>query len=604
MTTTQTSTPKILVVDDDRLDRMVVVRALSRAHTRYAVTEVTQYDDALDILRKQTFDYLILDYHLGAHNGLNLIQAIHNESLSHAPIVMLSGIDDEEVMLKCLKEGAQDYLLKAEITSNSLVRAINYAKERKQISLQMRFIAQHDDLTGLANRSLFMENVKRAIIRAKREHSHFAIFFIDLDNFKKINDTLGHEAGDELLSIIGQRIQSSIRGEDIVGRLGGDEFSVLIEGMSDKSSLVKVSQQLLDIVKEPVIIYRKPVHTTVSLGIATYPHCADSAAELVKCADLAMYKAKNSGRNNYHFYSESLQELADSYSHTRNDLVKALENNELVLYYHPEIDPRSGLIEEIEALVRWQHPTRGILYPLDFMPIAESMGLMDTIGDWIIEASCEQLSHWLSSDTISNTLRLSVNIAACQLRQQKFTCNILSILKKHQIPPNTLTLEFTEHTFIHDITQAQQLSPLGSSDVRLSLDDFGTDYSSFRHLQGFPLNKLKIDISVISEMGNNDNCNKLVRSVIMMAHALDLTVVAEGVESQHQAHLLRDMDCDLLQGFYFGKPLPASQMTTLLERPHILAALIQSDSPLNPDNVESISIATESDNKTEPQDKP
>ncbi|OUS27289.1 hypothetical protein A9Q99_14835 [Gammaproteobacteria bacterium 45_16_T64] len=579
MTTTPISPSKILLVDDDTLDRMVVIRALSRARVPFDVVEAQDYQEAIQLLGKQQFDCLILDYHLGGQDGLELIKEIHAELLSHAPIVILSGVDEEDTMLRCLKEGAQDYLLKSEITSNSLVRAINYSKERKQISLQMRFIAQHDDLTGLANRSLFIENLKRAIIRSKRDHSHFAVFFIDLDNFKSINDTLGHEAGDELLTIIGQRIQASIRGEDIVGRLGGDEFSVLIEGISDKSSLVKISQQLLDIVKEPVIIYRKPVQTTVSLGIATYPHCAHTAHDLIKCADMAMYKAKNSGRNIYHFYSESLQQLADSFAHTRSDLIDALDKNELELYYHPEINPKSGLIEEIEALIRWNHPTRGIIYPLDFMPIAETTGLMDDIGDWIIEEACKQLSTWLRSTKISNDLRLSVNISACQLRHQKFTCNIHNVLRKYQIPPKTLTLEFTEHTFIHDLSQAQQLYPLGSSDVRLSLDDFGTDYTSFRHLENFPLNKLKIDISVVNEVGNNEKSEKLIRSVIMMAHALDLTVVAEGIESKDQALILRDMECDLLQGFYFGKPLPANQMTTLLEHPDILAKLVNNEQP-------------------------
>lgn len=394
---------KILIVDDDELDRIAIRRALAKAKKVMDIDEASEFAQATQLLRVNRYDCLLFDYRLGGRNGLELIKKIQSEGLSHAPIVMLSGLDDERVMLNCLKEGAQDFLLKSEITTNSLVRAIRYAQERKQIALQMRFLAQHDTLTGLANRSLFIDSVKRAIMQARRDNSYFALIFIDVDNFKNINDTLGHEAGDELLTTIAQRIKASIRGEDIVGRLGGDEFSVLMSGVTTQSALIKIAQQLLESIREPVILYNKTIHTSISLGIATYPTCSDEASALIKCADLAMYKAKQNGRNNYCFYSEDLQRLADEYANIKIDLQHALVRNEFELYYQPQINASDGSIAGVEALIRWHHPTRGLVPPDDFIPIAETSGLINPIGDWVIDKACLQLKTWISDYNLEHS---------------------------------------------------------------------------------------------------------------------------------------------------------------------------------------------------------
>lgn len=585
----QTAPLKILLVDDDKVDRIAVKRALGKKNNHIIIDEASGNSEAIQRLTQASvaYDCLLLDYRLEGKNGLQLIQKIQSEGLSQAPIVMLSGIDDETIMLNCLKEGAQDFLLKSEISSHSLMRAIRYAQERKQLSLQMRYLAQHDALTGLANRTLFIERVKRAIARANRDESFCAIIFIDVDNFKSVNDTLGHEAGDKLLTILAQRIQSSLRDKDLVGRLGGDEFSVLIEGVPKQTTLVKIAQQLLETVQDPVIIYNKTIHTSISVGIASYPSSTSStsqtstnqtssnqtsseiASRLIKCADLAMYKAKQSGRNNYCFYSEDLQQLANEYANLKIDLHNALVNNEFELYYQPQVLAANNQIAGVEALIRWHHPSHGIISPDKFIPVAESSGLINAIGDWVIEHACRQLKRWLSQFSDSNpALTMAINVSALQIRQPNLAEKICSVVEECQLPYGQIELEITESALIEDIDQCVlKLQSLSGQGIQMAIDDFGTGFSSFRHLQQMPLKTLKIDKTFIDQICTTSKNHTIVKAIIAMAHALHMIVVAEGIESQEQAALLKKLGCDKLQGFYFSKPLTASAFEELLANP-------------------------------------
>lgn len=560
---------KILVVDDDEIDRMAVKRALKKATKPIDIHMATSFTDATKILRSEQFDCLLFDYRLGGQSGLHLIQEIQNEGLSQAPIVMLSGIDDEAIVLNCLKEGAQDYLLKSEITTHSLMRAIRYAQERKQITLQMRFLAQHDSLTGLASRGLFIDSVKRAILRAAREESLFAIIFIDVDNFKSVNDTLGHEAGDDLLTTISHRIQSTIRRQDIVGRLGGDEFSILIEGVAQQSSLIKISQQLLNAVREPVIIYNKTIHTSISLGIATYPTCSNDASALIKCADLAMYKAKKSGRNNYCFYSDDLQQAADEYANLKIDLHNALARQEFELYYQPQIHSATGTIAGVEALIRWHHPKQGLVAPNDFISVAETANLINAIGDWVIGEACKQLKIWLLKyPKITPGFNMSINVSAHQIRQADLEDKIFEMVKHYEIPSSQVELELTESSLVDDIDRCtEKLNILSDHGILTAIDDFGTGFSSFRHLQQLPLKTLKIDKSFIDHICTVKKSHEIVKAMIAMARALDMTVVAEGVETAEQAVLLKNLNCERLQGYYFSKAVPACDLDKILANP-------------------------------------
>jgi diguanylate cyclase (GGDEF)-like protein len=561
---------RILLVDDDDIDRMKVKRALAKSNSRILISEVSGFSEATELLKKQSFDCVLLDYRLGGQDGLSLIKKIHAEGLSDAPIVMLSGLDDESTMLNCLKEGAQDFLLKSELNTHSLVRAIRYAKERKNVTLQLRYLAQHDSLTALLNRSLFIENVKRAVIHSVRTGTPFATLFIDLDNFKAINDTYGHEAGDTVLITISERIKATIRGEDIVGRLGGDEFAVLLEGIANEASLIRIAQKLLTAIKAPLPIADKIIHPTVSIGIATYPVCANEAKALIKCADLAMYQAKQNGRNNYFFYSEDLQSLSIDYSDLKDDIYNALENNEFELYYQPQVNAADHTLTGVEALIRWNHPTKGFISPNYFIPIAESIGVINDIGDWVFNAACAQLHTWLSSyPHLDQNFKIAINVSAHQIRQGDFEDKLCHALNTYAIPYELIELELTESALIDDMEHCiEKFNRLKNRGIYFAMDDFGTGFASFQHLQQLPLRIIKIDKSFIDHICTAKKSYEIVKAMIVMAHALEMKVIAEGVETLEQATLLKTLDCDHIQGFYFSKPLPANDINEILVNSH------------------------------------
>jgi diguanylate cyclase (GGDEF)-like protein len=560
---------RILLVDDDDIDRMTVKRALAKSNSPLHIIEASNFAEATQLLKEQSFDCVLLDYRLAGQDGLNLIKEIHAKNLSEAPIVMLSGMDDESTMLNCLKEGAQDFLLKSELSSHSLIRAIRYAQERKEATLQLRYLAQHDSLTSLSNRSLFIGNVQRAIAHAKRSDIGFAIIFIDLDNFKNINDTLGHEAGDTLLITISERIKSTLREEDIVGRLGGDEFAVLLEGIVAETSLINITQNLLNAIRESLNITGKMIYPTASLGVATYPNNADEAAAIIKCADLAMYKAKQNGRNNYHFYSEDLQIIADDYDSLKTDIYNALACNEFELYYQPQVNTSEHTIIGIEALIRWNHPTKGFIPPNYFIPIAESLGLINKIGDWVIEEACAQLKAWLSSyQHLHHNFKMAINISAYQIRQNDLTDKLSKALNDNKIPTGVVELELTESALIDDMSHCvEKFNELKKLGLQFAIDDFGTGFASFRHFQQLPLETIKIDKSFIDHICSSKKSYEIVKAMIVMAHALEMKVVAEGVETVEQATLLKTLSCDTLQGYHFWRPLPAQEITDLLSNP-------------------------------------
>jgi len=563
---TKDITDKILIVDDDELDRMAIRRALANAPNKPIAMEVSGAREAIMLLREQAFDCLLLDYKLSDKDGLEFIREIQSDNLSNAPIVILSGLDDEATMLRCLKEGAQDYLLKSEITTNSLIRAIRYARERKSIALHMQYTAHHDALTGLANRALFIESVGRAVKRAQRANTLFAIIFIDLDNFKSINDSMGHVAGDELLIVVAERLKTLMRAEDLVCRLGGDEFAIMVEGIAKEPSLIKIAQKILGVTREPVVVHGNNARCSASIGIATFPGCGHEATTLIKCADLAMYNAKKMGRNGYSFYSEELQSLADNYASLQADLHHALAHNEFELHYQPQVNTHDNRICGVEALIRWHHPTRGMVPPNDFIPIAESLGLINDIGQWVVEDACRQLKAWLEKfPFLKSNFSLAVNVSAHQLRQLNLKENVCRVIDSYNLPYGIVELELTESALIDDVSRCtKRLGALNEKGIRLAIDDFGTGFSSFRHLQQLPLNILKIDKSFIDFICVDNKNLEIVKAMIMMGNALEMTVIAEGVETIEQVKVLQALDCHKMQGYYFSRPLPVDKIDALL----------------------------------------
>jgi diguanylate cyclase (GGDEF)-like protein len=410
-----------------------------------------------------------------------------------------------------------------------------------------------------------MASIKMAMERAKRRGTFLAVFYVDLDHFKGINDTLGHDIGDSLLKTMASRLTSSVRQNDLVSRIGGDEFAVLLDDIENVQSVMTIAQNMLDVVGLPINLAHEDINMTSSIGIALYPESGDNVSELVQSADTAMYRAKKSGRNNFCFYSNEMHNLAVEYTKVKNDLGSAIKNNEFELFYQPKFSAKTGYISGIEALIRWNHPQRGMVSPAEFIPIAENSGLISSIGEWVLMEACRQFKQWQTEDLFAGEkVTFSVNISANQLNQNNISQVVQSALEQNGIEGHLLELELTESVLIDDLKQcAETLHSLTKFGVRIALDDFGTGYASFRHMQRLPLHTLKIDKSFIETIDVDTKNAEVVSAIIAMGKALNLEIVAEGVETQPQESLLKKIDCDTLQGFYYSKPLPADEFSSL-----------------------------------------
>ncbi|MGD8175699.1 putative bifunctional diguanylate cyclase/phosphodiesterase [Marinimicrobium sp. ARAG 43.8] len=423
---------------------------------------------------------------------------------------------------------------------------------------RLNYMAFHDSLTALPNRSLFYDRIYHGLARAQRSNSKLALMLLDIDRFKNINDSLGHDSGDLLLKAIAMRLNDGVRDMDTVARLGGDEFVVVLEGVHDMDDVVFIANKLLVTLARPLEIAGHEITTTVSIGVSVYPDDGADADELLKNADIAMYKAKEAGKNNCQFYTKGMSATAVNYLLLENDLRRAVEQNQLTLHYQPQVDLRSGELMGIEALVRWQHPERGLVSPAHFIPLAEETGLIAPIGEWVLREACRQQKCWL--DAGKQVGRMAVNLSPRQFRQRNFPEKVETILRETGLPAQCLELEITESCAMEHagetINQLKQLNQMG---LFLAIDDFGTGYSSLAYLKRFPIQKLKIDSSFIHDIESDPNDAAIAKSIIGLAHNMQLSVVAEGVEKPAQADWLCDEGCDQGQGFLFSKPLSARQ---------------------------------------------
>ncbi|NOY63514.1 MAG: EAL domain-containing protein [Gammaproteobacteria bacterium] len=432
----------------------------------------------------------------------------------------------------------------------------------------------HDALTGLPNRLLFEDRLELAKNRAKRNHKMVAIFILDLDMFKRINDSLGHQVGDKLLTVMANRLSTCLRDSDTVTRigdsgespsvlrLGGDEFSVIISDIEDIDAVITVANRITSELSRCFVINDHEVCMTSSIGIALYPEDGEDTETLLKNADLAMYSAKNQGRNNFQFYSSGMNSKALQHLRLETHLRSALEKQEFVLHYQPQVDAVSGKISGVEALIRWISESEGFVSPADFIPIAEDIGMIIPIGEWVLWEACRQMSEWHKQ---GHMVRVAVNLSACQLRDPNFVVVVDTILSETGANPSYLELELTESIIIGDVDATMEMmAVLRERGIRIAIDDFGTGYSSLNYLKRFPIHCLKIDRSFINDVTLNQDDAAIVKTIIAMAHTMKLDVVAEGVESKDQLAFLRGEACDQIQGFYFSKPLPSNEVIKLL----------------------------------------
>jgi predicted signal transduction protein with EAL and GGDEF domain/FixJ family two-component response regulator len=462
-----------------------------------------------------------------------------------------------------------------------LVRDIS---ERKRAEEQIRRLAYCDSLTGIPNRQAFLEMLERELQRSKIGNKKFAVLFMDLDAFKRINDTLGHNVGDQLLQQVSERLRETIRPSDMLSRgdvvtrtnqgsgegtnlarLGGDEFTILIPDLERVEHALNVAHRVKDAMRRPFIIEGNEIFVTASIGISLFPEDGDDCTSLLKFADTAMYHAKNCGKNNAKLYSSSLTMQIMSHVKLEVGLRRALQNDELYLLYQPQLDVRSSEIVGVEALVRWRHAERGVISPTEFIPLAEETGLIVPIGEWVLRTACNQARAW--QKLARRPVRMAVNLSAKQFKDENLSQIVLSALHDTGLDPRLLELELTEGTLMDDakatLATLEQLRGIG---VYLSIDDFGTGYSSMNYLKRFDVRALKIDRSFISGLPQDSENAAITRAIIAMAHGLKMVVVAEGVETGEQLVMLEEYGCDLVQGFYLGRPAPAEAVSGMLQQ--------------------------------------
>jgi len=510
--------------------------------------------------------------HLVSQPILDILQTMRAISRERKYSLRVAKQSEDE--LGALTDGFNDMLDQIQLRDAELEKELVI---RKRAEAQVRRLAYYDSLTGLPNRTLFKELMSKALAQAERHKKTMAVMFLDLDNFKRINDTLGHAVGDQLLQAIPDVVLKCIRKSDIFARhrddeileamtrLGGDEFIILLNVINKSEDAAIIARRILTEMINPFSVDDNKIYCTASIGIAIFPQDGKDGDTLLKCADMAMYHAKAEGRNNFQFFAESMNIAVLEKAKIESGLRKALEQGEFILHYHTKMDASKNKLIGMEALIRWQHPERGLLPPLDFIPVAEESGLIVQIGEWVLKTACMQNVAWQKAGIPPKCI--SVNLSCRQFEEQGLLDFVKKTLQDTQLEPQYLELEITESTLMKNPEMAvivlQNLMALG---VQISVDDFGTGYSSLSYLRKLPLTTLKIDRSFVRELPSNMDDVSIVKAIIALAHSLRLKVVAEGVETAEQRDFLQKFACDEMQGFFWNKPLSADDITTILTR--------------------------------------
>ncbi|NJM52476.1 MAG: EAL domain-containing protein [Blastocatellia bacterium] len=510
---------RVLLVDDDEDDYMLTKYIFDEfKDNSYELEWTMNYDVALKDMTETAHDIYLVDYRLGAHNGLDLLQKAISGGC-RSPIILLTGQGDKEVDFMAMQAGAADYLVKGEFEAPLLERAIRYSLRHAQSMERLLHEALHDSLTGLPNRTKFSEVLSDALKKAKRiRTARFAVLFLDLDRFKVINDSLGHLIGDKLLVETSRRLQSCLRPYDVVARFGGDEFVIFICDAENVEVVLEISERLQREISAPFKIDGHEIFTSTSIGITLYDDSYDLPEDILRDADSAMYQAKTEGKARCKVFQKSMHASNVNLLQVENDLRRAIERNEFRVYYQPIVDLRNRTITEFESLIRWEHPENGLIAPCDFIPLAEETGLIIPMGRWVLEESCRQIKIWEEKLFSSSHLSISVNLSAKQLMNSEVIHNVQEIMKRTGIKAHTLKLEITESMIMDNAELALQiLSDLCELGVRISSDDFGTGYSSLSYIHKFPFHRLKIDRSFISKMDRDEKSEEIVRTIILLA---------------------------------------------------------------------------------------
>jgi diguanylate cyclase (GGDEF)-like protein len=548
----------LLVVDDDAMNRDALSRRLTR--TGYTVLTAETGAEALSIISQNRVDAVLLDVMMPGMSGIDTLRSLRqSRSVSDLPVIMVTAKDGSDDVVEALDLGANDYVTKP------IDYAVALARIRAQVTAR-----RADPLTGLPNRVLFMERINR-FLGVESAASGFAVLFIDVDRFKVINDSLGHGAGDELLSALATRLQQALRSSDCVAkgddptlaRIGGDEFTILLTDIDSPAAAIAVAERLQTVAAQPFPVHGREIVTSLSIGVVMSAARYTRAEDMIRDADTAMYRAKRNGKGRCEIFDTSMLEAARERLRLETDLRQAMQRGEFELFYQPIVSLLDGRVSGFEALLRWHHPERGLIAAADFIPVAEDSGLIVPLGTWVLRRACLQLQEWERSGQ-SSGLVVNVNLSAKQCLHPHLLDDLTTILAETGCPPNQVKLEITEGVVLENTELVSRvLHQLRATGVQLGLDDFGMGYSALSYLQRFPFQTIKIDrtfVSGMQEIGNTE----IIRAIVSMASGLDMTVTAEGVETAEQVQRLQDLTCEFGQGYFFHRPLSAGEAAAML----------------------------------------
>ncbi len=554
--------PRILIVDDERGMRLALRNVLEE--DGYRIEEAEHGAQALAICERLIPDLVLMDAMMPVLDGFAACAQMRElPGGGNTPVLIITALDDEQSIERAFAAGATDFIPKP-VHFGVLRKRAARLLDASRAEMHVRRLAYRDALTGLPNRTLFQERLGELLAQAHPKKQRLAILLLDLDRFQLVNDTLGHDTGDLLLKAVGGRIGGCVRAADLVARFGGDEFTVILDGIKSPQVVAGVVEKIRRALSAPFVFMEREIFVTASIGISMYPADGKDIGTLIKHADTAMYGAKEHG-DRHQFYEAAMEAVVTQRVELESDLRRALERNELVLHYQPLADLSIGKIVSLEALVRWAHPKRGLIPPSDFIPLAEETGLIIALGEWTLREASAQMQSWLARGW--SNLRIAVNLSGRQLEREDLPQRVATVLKETGLPPALLELEITESTIMkrpeHVISTLHKLKEMG---ITLAVDDFGTGYSSLSYLKRFPIDKLKIDRSFVRDITTDPDDAALTSGIIALAQSLRLKVVAEGVETKEQKVFLKQRKCDLIQGYHLSKPLPAPELEQWLLR--------------------------------------